>query len=266
MAECYDMGNGVATWSSADYDGATTYGIVQPGIDYDVGQSSGQFMLVAYSDTYANAVAFEENYPAEHAAMQVDWQQFFYTWLNWFGADAVMGGIVTGNVYTQADLIEAINIDQPEEASTVTFTSYPPKGWVGYCSTPNCEGQTPAGIVTGYEYNAQYYYFVFYATADAYDGLVEGTYEELSAEVKAWLESFFVWLVPAEPEAPSSDGVADILTGIGAASAPLTVTLLWNAPVDLDLYLYCPDGSEIGWSSGVGVYNTACDGKLDHDM
>ena len=58
MAECYDMGNGVATWSIADYDGATTYGVVQPGIDYDVGQSSGQFMLVAYSDIYANAVAF----------------------------------------------------------------------------------------------------------------------------------------------------------------------------------------------------------------
>ena len=198
--------------------------------------------------------------------MQVFWQQFFYTWLNWFGADAVMGGIVSGNAYTQADLIQALNIDQPGEASTVTFTSYPPKGWVGYCSTPNCEGQTPAGIVTGYEYNAQYYYFVFYATADAYDGLVEGYYEELSAEVKAWLESFFVWLVPAEPEAPSSDGVAGILEGIGAASAPLTVTLLWNAPVDLDLYLYCPDGSAVGWQSGVGVYNPACDGKLDHDM
>lgn len=43
MAECYDMD--VSGWSVDGYDGATTYGPVQVGIDYDVGSSAGQFMF-----------------------------------------------------------------------------------------------------------------------------------------------------------------------------------------------------------------------------
>lgn len=198
------------------------------------------------------------------------WQQFFYTYLNWFGASEVLGAEQAMNVHTMSHVIGAEYIPQPEaaeEGSTVVFDSYPPKGWLGYCNAPDCAGQTPYGIVTGWEYSVTYYYFVYYATSDAYaDGATGSAYEDLSAEVKAWLESFFVWLVPVEPPPPSTDGVAGILSGIGAASAPLTVTLLWNAPVDLDLYLYCPDGSEVGYNSGVGVLNPACDAKLDHDM
>jgi len=47
MAECYDM---AYEWTTAGYDGATTYGPVQNDVDYDVGQSSGQFMLVGFAE------------------------------------------------------------------------------------------------------------------------------------------------------------------------------------------------------------------------
>ena len=62
----------------------------------------------------------------------------------------------------------------------------------------------------------------------------------------AWLESFFVWTVePEEPPAPDTSAIAAILQQIGVTSAPLTVTLLYNAPVDLDLHFYCASGEEI---------------------
>jgi len=56
------------------------------------------------------------------------------------------------------------------------------------------------------------------------------------------------------------------LAGIGAGTAPLTITLLWNAAADLDLYFSCPDGTEIGWETGVGTTSGDCQGRLDHDM
>jgi len=43
MAECYDMS--ISGWSVDGYDGATTYGPVQTGTEYDVGSSAGQFMF-----------------------------------------------------------------------------------------------------------------------------------------------------------------------------------------------------------------------------
>ena len=61
----------------------------------------------------------------------------------------------------------------------------------------------------------------------------------------AWLESFFVWTVQTEPPPPDTSAIEAILTQIGVTSAPLTVTLLYNAPVDLDLHFYCASGEEI---------------------
>lgn len=84
----------------------------------------------------------------------------------------------------------------------------------------------------------------------------------LSAEMEAWAGSYFLWLSPPEPELPDTSAVASILTGINASPAPLTVTLLWNAVVDLDLYFACDDGSDISYQN---PSNTNCGGTLDHD-
>jgi len=87
---------------------------------------------------------------------------------------------------------------------TVTFDSYPPKGWIGYCTVPDCSGQTPTGIVTGYEYSADYYYFVYYATSDA----VDSGSGELIEEMQTWANGFFTWLVQEEPDLPDSNAIA----------------------------------------------------------
>lgn len=92
------------------------------------------------------------------------------------------------------------------------------------------------------------------------DGQVTGTYEEW---YWYWVYSYFTWMVPAEPDLPDNTAVAEILAGIGATSAPLTVTLLWNAPVDLDLHFSCDDGSEISYEH---LTQEACGGSLDKDM
>jgi len=69
-----------------------------------------------------------------------------------------------------------------------------------------------------------------------------------------------------EPEVPSNDAISGILTGIGVTGAPLTVTLLWSAEIDLDLYMYCPDTlTGIGYDHGVNVMNPDCQGNLDWD-
>jgi hypothetical protein len=92
-----------------------------------------------------------------------------YVYFNWFGATAALGSDGPTLDYTAADVVAVDFIDQPDdgEAWTVTFTEYPPKGWLGQCTVADCAGQTPAGVITGYEYDAYYYYFVFYATYDA---------------------------------------------------------------------------------------------------
>jgi hypothetical protein len=64
-------------------------------------------------------------------------------------------------------------LPMPEEASTVTFTEYPEAGWIGVCTTFNCEGdkgvtETARGVMLNYEYDASVYYFIYYVTSDAY--------------------------------------------------------------------------------------------------
>jgi len=186
-----------------------------------------------------------------------------YTWFNWFGATAVLGDGY-GLDYTMADVVYAYYYPQPPEPATVTFTDYPPNGWLGWCTVANCEGQTPSGIVTGYAYDAQYYYFVLYATSDCFEAEAdENGFPVLKQALITWVESYLVWLVPQVPEAPDSAAVEGILAGIGAAGAPLTVTLLWNADCDLDLYFHCDDGSVISYQN---TNNEACGGTLDSDM
>lgn len=46
----------------------------------------------------------------------------------------------------------------------------------------------------------------------------------------------------------------------------MTLTLLWNAPVDLDLYFYCQDGSSVNYQNMNGNANPNCGGTLDADM
>jgi len=156
----------------------------------------------------------------------------------------------------------------------VTFAEYPPKGWVGYCATPGCAGDKGAGeaaaaITLGYAYSAWDNYFVYYATADAFEaGAAEYTMEYVVTELSAWGETYFTWIVEAEEveeaagtETVSSDSISQILAGIlSDPPAALTVTLLWHAAVDLDLYLACPDGSEIGYGA-----NPGCAGQVDLD-
>jgi hypothetical protein len=135
-------------------------------------------------------------------------------------------------------------IPAPAEAGSVTYATYPPQGWLGWCTVPDCVGQSPRAIQLGYAYNTGYYYFVYYATADAFKDDGSSFHDEL----QAWLEAYFAWaFVASEPEAPDSSEVQAILSGINAPVSPLTVTLLWNAAADLDLYFYCDDGSVISW-------------------
>jgi len=115
---------------------------------------------------------------------------------------------------------------------------------------------------------------MFYVTGDAMSDSWNGSFEELSdsdikAEVIAWRDLYFTWInwyPVAEPETPSADGVAAILSSIGVTpGAALTVTLLWEAAVDLDLYFSCADGSLIYYAN-MGSPNAACGGTLDYDM
>lgn len=62
MADCYDMnvaGAEPGSFTLAGYDGATTYGPIQVGVDYDVGSSAGQFMFVITSDQWAAFAALD---------------------------------------------------------------------------------------------------------------------------------------------------------------------------------------------------------------
>jgi len=240
---CYDMSaEGLENPMDA-YDGVTPYVAVETGVDYDVGSSGGQVMATISAAQSMNSMAFTEE---EGAAMWAGMEAWMYSYFNWFGASNWVFAASEGSYgsgYTYSDVLTILYVDQPTEAYTVTFTEYPPKGWIGWCTVPNCDGQTPTGIHLNYGYDAMYYYFVYYATSDAVD---QGTGDAV-AEVTAWAETNFPWTVEPETSAPDSDGVAAILSAIGADPAPLTITLIWDAPVDLDLYFYCDDGAVINY-------------------
>lgn len=153
---------------------------------------------------------------------------------------------------------------------TITFNEYPPFGWMGWCTVHACagnNGEKATAVSLGYAYNSDYYYFRFIATDDAViDGNADRNdqeWDDLKPEVQAWIESYLTWLVPVEPAAPAADAMIDILAAIGAPAADLTVTLLYNAPVDLDLHFSCDDGSQIYYGN---TNNDACLGTLDMDQ
>lgn len=114
-------------------------------------------------------------------------------------------------------------------------------GWLGYCSSENCEGEEPTSIIIGFTYDATLVQFAWYITAD---GQADG---ELNESMIAFRDLYFTWIewYSSEPAAPSTDEVNAILEAIGATGATLTVTMLYNAPVDLDLHFSCADGSMI---------------------
>lgn len=63
-----------------------------------------------------------------------------------------------------------------------------------------------------------------------------------------WGYAKFPWTVEEDDGgAPDASGVAQILAAIGADPSPLTITLIWDAQVDLDLYFYCDDGTQINY-------------------
>jgi len=65
-----------------------------------------------------------------------------------------------------------------------------------------------------------------------------------------------------EPAPPTSDEAVAILEAIGVTRWTLVITLLWDAPVDLDLHFTCPEG-EIYYAN---MFQTGCEGGLDIDM
>lgn len=59
-------------------------------------------------------------------------EQFMYVYFNWFGATAALGDDGPTLDYTMADVVSLEFVPQPEDGDwTVTFDSYPPRGWLG---------------------------------------------------------------------------------------------------------------------------------------
>lgn len=89
----------------------------------------------------------------------------------------------------------------------------------------------------------------------------------MKAEVIAYRDTYYTWVdwypEPEGPPAPSVDAAAEILTGLGIAFKPMMVTLMWDAPVDLDLHYSCGDGTPIYYGNS---NNQNCGGTLDADM
>jgi len=145
----------------------------------------------------------------------------------------------------------------------VTFTEYPPNGWLGYCDVDYCA--EPRSVMLNFEYNAYTTQFWFFVTADA----MNEAGDDVNADVLAYRDLYFTWVnwYSAEPETPDTDAVAGILNAIGANGAALTSTLLYRAAVDLDLYFSCPDGTLVGYGApnncgGVDIDMGA--GSVDH--
>lgn len=68
---------------------------------------------------------------------------------------------------------------------------------------------------------------------------------------------------PPAPAAPSQAQEEEFdrrMEAAGATEGDLTITLIWDTPSDLDLYVICPDGTEIHFRR-----KTACGGQLDVD-
>jgi hypothetical protein len=145
-------------------------------------------------------------------------------------------------------------------ADTIVFDSYPPKGWIGVCSYEYCNSETngqetPSAIVPGYSYNIYSNYFVFYLTQDLFSGDIgdpsdpdfdyEGMLEMIDSDFEAWIESYFGWLFVEESDVVQADAsyIEGFLSAIGVTvgeGAPeMTVTMIWSAEVDLDLYYSC---------------------------
>jgi hypothetical protein len=141
----------------------------------------------------------------------------------------------------------------------VTFSEYPPAGWIGWC-TDVCtnNGVTARSVLLDYDYDASVYYFVYYVTNDAGESM-----DGLSDEAREWYEAKFPWTVSAQA-LPSADTMTGLLTAIGAynSAVELTVTLLYRAAVDLDLHFECDDGAEIYYGA---TSVESCGATLDKD-
>lgn len=205
------------------------------GSTYDIGADGGQ-LVYALTAEEAQLMGQAGNLEAYMAAF---WS-WFYTYYDWYAA-----GDMLGHGYGWDDLVTKVYIDRPEEATTVTFTEMPLYGWLGKCYNEGCAGETevPTGITTGYAYNTDDWWFVYYLTEDAFQ---EGT-TDMKEELLTQYYYYFPWMDPSTqgPAPPDASGIAAILAAIGADPAPLTITLIWNDNVDLDLHFYCDDGTEI---------------------
>jgi len=110
-SSCYNMD---VSWSVAGYTGSdpwdgdentmndyTPVSVTGYDIDYDVGQSGGQFMI---SQTAEQVAAFEALSEQERTQVWAGYEQFFYSYFNWFGASAPLGDGY-GLDYTAADVV-----------------------------------------------------------------------------------------------------------------------------------------------------------------
>lgn len=156
VSACWDSENG--------YDGVTENGAIVPYIDYNIGQSGGQFIIQA--TPWKMARMMMELSAEELLEYGLNMNTWSTTYFSYFGGN---NGGQTVSYDTNTQVAEMF-IPKAAEGSgqTVTFTEYPSKGWMGYCSNTNCEGEEPKSITLDFAYDATQTQFVYYATSDAF--------------------------------------------------------------------------------------------------
>lgn len=141
---------------------------------------------------------------------QIAFSQWYYKYIDWFSAAAA----ISEEQYLWWHVNEYYDIPQAEAGTYVNFDSYPPAGWIGWC-TDVCtnNGVVPKSIILNYDYDASIYYFVYYVTndvAESFDAIAD------DSGIGIWYSEKFPWTVQTAQAQPSADTVTSILTAIGA--------------------------------------------------
>jgi hypothetical protein len=218
-------------------------------------------MFVIYD--YQRA-AFEALSYDDQIAVMTWWAQILHWKMGWLVNNYPLG-LGFDSDYSLFSILGRVSIDLPPssyEGTTITFTSHPPNGYIGYCWSADCGDGVVRGIYLNYEYTLEGKYWFFWGTADSWNG--DGTHHTnyFNEEMTEWFLAHFVWYV-YEPVALDDSMIMAILSPyIDFENPPdLTLTVLWHADVDLDLYLSCGDGTEIGYGG-----SPSCSGRVDKDM
>lgn len=127
---------------------------------------------------------------------------WYYSYFNYFAsgdgvAFAGWAGFEDGG-HQVSDLVQKMYMPAAPQGTMVTFTEYPPAGYLAWCLHENCQDNGveyhATGVTLGYEYDASVYYFVYYATTDAVDA--QGA---LKPEIVAYQTQWFAWTVESAP-------------------------------------------------------------------